>query len=232
MDGNAAGTLRIVHDPSDSINVDGVLAKMLRSRDGPAILQNQGLQTPQLAYRSSHRVRAAHHQNARKNTAQSSLAEMNSFFDSLPVHAHEEPQKSARVSPEHDDMVRLVGSPHAHHERSAGDEWDAMAKSMDAAVHLYHTEGDAALEKALQVFILGCVCLYVRIEAVLQGVCWTTYIYINYTHFFRARHTRAHKVIRCTDLNCRCSRITLIQNGCEAVFRLTRQDTHAIMHTH
>jgi hypothetical protein len=152
MDGNTVGSLSIVHDPSDSINVDGVLAKMLRSRDGPAILQNQGLETPQLAYRSSHRVRAAHHQNSRRNTAQSSLADMNSFFDDLPVHAHEEPHKSARMTSGHDDMVRLVGAQRPHHdERSAGEEWDSMASSMDAAVHLYHTEGDAALEKALQV---------------------------------------------------------------------------------
>jgi hypothetical protein len=159
MDGNTVGTLRIVHDPSDAVNVNGVLSNMLRSQSGPATLQGQSYMS-QLAGRAPVNTRAASHaHNSRKNTGKSSLADMNSFFDNLSVHAHGPREQPRAASSSHDDLVRLVASAPSHRAGSADEEWSNMAQSMDAAVHLYHTEGDAALEKALQGVSCHAVCL-------------------------------------------------------------------------
>ena len=87
------------------------------------------------------------------------LRSMDQYYDSLPVHEHDANKhlkssppsvsSSSSSSSKDEDLVRLVRPDPSIKSADADEEWGKKAASMDAAIRLYHSQGDAALEKAL-----------------------------------------------------------------------------------
>jgi len=90
------------------------------------------------------------------NKATSAAADLDKYFDNLPVHdvtPDHLPEGSKEVVTRQGQREVTVESPQDarfNNEPDSATEWEDKMKNLDEAVHLYNTQGDAALEAAVK----------------------------------------------------------------------------------
>ena len=94
--------------------------------------------------------------DATEYKATSAAADLDKYFDNLPVHdvtPDHLSEGSQKVVTRQGQLEAPVASPEDarfNNEPDSATEWEDKMKNLDEAVHLYNTQGDAALEAAVK----------------------------------------------------------------------------------